>query len=137
MRLEWEALDENTKFFRTHEDPFKEASIRFIQAPDAEEDAPNPALQQTNLEGESLRKFESAVCDARGMWVYFDKVVPQDEEAEAADPKAKGKKAPAKGKPASATEETRPTYGRAWVNLTPLMHPGATKMTQRVFLNQI
>ena len=82
-------------------------------------------------------KFESAVCDARGMWVYFDKVVPQDEEAEAADPKAKGKKAPAKGKPASATEETRPTYGRAWVNLTPLMHPGATKMTQRVFLNQI
>ena len=44
LRQEWESLDENTKFFRTNEDPFKEASIRFMQAPDAEEDAPNPSI---------------------------------------------------------------------------------------------
>lgn len=27
---EWEALDEDTKFFRTCEDPYKEPAVRFV-----------------------------------------------------------------------------------------------------------
>ena len=42
-KADWDALDDNTKFFRTCEDPFKEASIRFLQDTTVE-DAPDPSI---------------------------------------------------------------------------------------------
>ena len=39
-KTEWDALDDNTRFFRTCEDPFKEASVRFLTDA-AVEDAPD------------------------------------------------------------------------------------------------
>ena len=95
-KQDWDALDDNTKFFRTCEDPFKESSVRFL-TDGTVEDAPDPSVQQVELQNEELRTFESSVCDQKGCWVYFDKHVPREEETAAnADPKAK--KAPAKSK---------------------------------------
>ena len=44
-------------------------------------------------------------------------MVPAVPEAEAA---AKGGKAPAKGKGAAVTEELKPCFGKAWINLDDL-----------------
>lgn len=46
------------------------------------------------------------------------------------DPKAKG----AKGGKGPNTEEEKPTYGRAWVDLSLLNDSGETKVKSRVFL---
>lgn len=82
-------------------------------------------------------KFESNVTDHNGCWVYLDKIVPKEEEIVAATGAgAKKPVAPPKGK-AVAVEEVKPTFGRAWIDLTPLMHPGATSLTQRIFVQQI
>lgn len=82
-------------------------------------------------------KFESNVTDNNGCWVFFDKIVPKEDETAAAAGGAAAKKpaAPAKAKNALPTEEAKPTYGKAWLDLTPLMHPGATSLTQRIFLS--
>ena len=94
---DWDALDDNTKFFRTCEDPFKESSIRFL-TDGAVEDAPDPSVQEVELESAALRSFESSVCDQKGCWVYFDKLVPREEDTiTSTDPKA-AKKPPAKSK---------------------------------------
>jgi hypothetical protein len=56
-----------------------------------------------------LRQFESAVCegDRKGCWVYFDKIVPKEEEIP--NPAAKKPIAPPKGKgPAVGVEELKP-----------------------------
>lgn len=134
-RAEWDALDDNTRFFRACEDPFKEASIRFV-ADGTVEDQPDPSVQEAELDSAALRAFESSVCDQKGCWVYFDKHVPREEEAAAgSDPKAK--KPPAKAKTQSPEDIQKPTHGRAWLNLTPLLTPGTQSLTQRVFLSQI
>lgn len=131
-KTDWDALDSNTKFFRTCEDPFRSSSIKFMQD-ETVEDAPDPALQKSDFDETGLRTFESSVCDQRGIWVYFDKIVPQEEETAAnVDPKAK--KAPAKSKAPTSDEVQKPTHGRAWLNLTQLMEPGASCVNQRVFL---
>ena len=122
-RAEWDALDDNTKFFRTCEDPFKEASVRFL-TDGTVEDAPDPSVQEVELENAALRAFESSVCDQKGCWVYFDKLVPrEDETAVSSDPKA-AKKPPAKSKAQNPEDVQKPTHGRAWLNLTPLLSPG-------------
>jgi hypothetical protein len=134
---EWDALDDNTKFFRTCEDPFKEASIRFLFKEDAGEDTPDPSVVDATLVDASLRAFESSVCDQKGCWVYFDKVVPREEETSASiDPKAK-KPAAKASKAVSAEDVQKPTHGRAWLNLMPLLTGGTKQVTQRVFLSQI
>lgn len=132
-KAEWEALDDNTKFFRTCEDPFKEASIRFL-ADTTVEDAPDPSIQELDMQDDQLRSFESSVCDQKGCWVYFDKIVPREEDTvTSSDPKAK--KAPPKNKGAAAEDVQKPTHGRAWLNLTPFLSPGQKTITQRVFLS--
>mmetsp|Transcript_6930 Transcript_6930/g.8301 ORF Transcript_6930/g.8301 Transcript_6930/m.8301 type:complete len:260 (-) Transcript_6930:2418-3197(-) len=132
-KSDWDALDDNTKFFRTCEDPFKEASIRFLKDVSVE-DAPDPSYQENELDEAALRAFESSVCDQKGCWVYFDKIVPRDDEAAAnSDPKAK--KAAPKGKAPTSEEVQKPTHGRAWLNLTPLLTPGVSTLTQRIFLS--
>jgi len=60
LKVEWEGLDENTKFFRTCEDPYKNASIRCVDPVDASlEDASPRNTQAYDLEEAQLREFES------------------------------------------------------------------------------
>lgn len=103
----------------------------------AVEDAPDPSVMSRDFDNAELRAFESSVCDQKGCWVYFDKLVPrEDETVTSTDPKAR--KPPAKAaKTQSAEDVQKPTHGRAWLNLTPLLTPGTTSLTQRVFLSQI
>lgn len=68
-------------------------------APADAEDAPDPSVQDSDLDDGNLRSFESAVCDQKGLWINFDKIVPTTDDAVSSDPKAK--KAPAKGKAAN------------------------------------
>lgn len=84
-------------------------------------------------------KFESNVTDQNGCWIYLDKIVPKDEEPVAAAGAGAAKKPPppAKGKASLPTEEIKPTFGKAWIDLTQLMHPGATTLSQRIFVQQI
>ena len=48
-KTDWDALDDNTRFYRTCEDPFKEASVRFL-TDTAVEDAPDLSTQTAELE---------------------------------------------------------------------------------------
>lgn len=90
--------------------------------------------QSIELQDGALRAFESAVCDhdRMGTWVYLDKIIPKEDE-NAANPAGK-KPAPAKGKPAAAVDELKPQHAKAWLNLVPLMQPGAKSLTQRCML---
>lgn len=104
----------------------------------AEEESRPGNTQEQNIIGAALRKFESQVIDDRGCFIYFDKIVPAEEENH--DEKAGGKKAapkaPAKKQAKDAVvEEAKPTHCRGWFDLTPLMHPGVKSVTQRVFIN--
>ena len=47
----------------------------------------------------------------------------EDETAVSSDPKA-AKKPPAKSKAQNPEDVQKPTHGRAWLNLTPLLSPG-------------
>jgi len=71
-------------------------------------------------------KFESNVSDHFGCWIYLDKIIPKEEEPVVAAGGAKKPPPAAKGKASLPTEEIKPTFGKAWIDLTPLMHPGAT-----------
>lgn len=139
MKAEWEALTDNQKFFRLCEDPYKEPAVRFVKelAASAEGAVVEPPHVQTiELKDDTLRAFESDVCenDAQGCWIYIDKLVPKDDEAAQA-PAGKKAAAPAKGKGApTGAEELKPIHSKGWVDLKPLLHPGAKTFTQRVLL---
>jgi hypothetical protein len=80
-----------------------------------------------------LRSFESSVCDyEKGCWVILEKIVPKEEEAIAGS--AKKPAAPAKGKGPATTEELKPVYAKAWLDLRPLLHPGVKSFHQNIFL---
>ena len=79
-RSEWEALDDNLKFYRTCEDPFKEPRITFLNG-EGQEDLPPINIQETTIAESGLRAFEAAVIDEHGCYVYFDRIVPQEDEA--------------------------------------------------------
>mgnify|MGYP006907001827 CR=1 FL=1 len=49
--------------------------MRFITDP-ALEDAPPANKNEKELKDATLRSFEEMVTDDKGIWVYFDKVVP-------------------------------------------------------------
>ena len=53
------------------------------------EDATPANIQAQDLTDAQLRDFESSVCDNKGCWVYFDKIVPQEEEEKDAAPGGK------------------------------------------------
>jgi len=81
-------------------------------------------VQVIQLKDSQLRSFESSVCDSeKGCWVILEKIVPKEEEAIAGS--AKKPAAPAKGKGPATTEELKPVYAKAWLDLRPLLHPGA------------
>jgi len=82
----------------------------------------------------ALRSFESAICDyEKGCWVHIEKLIPKEEEPPAGSA-AKKPPAPAKGKGPATTEELKPYYAKAWLDLRPLLHPGAKTLSQRIFL---
>ena len=105
-------MDQYTKFFRFNEDPFKEPSIQ--PAVKLETSDQYPSLPLTE---DKLLEFDDLVNEKGGCWVYLDKLPPVEEE----DPK-KAKAPPKGGK--VPTEELKPVYGRAWVNLVTFREPG-------------
>lgn len=136
---EWASLDENQKFFRTCEDATKEPAIRFVSAESRPDDALPSNTAIINLQDAALRHLESSICDTKGMWLYFEKVVPQEDEHAAEKGAPAAKKAPAKAAAKGGTanaEDLKPTYAKGWFNLVPLMHPGVKSLTQRIFLQQ-
>ena len=72
-------------------------------------------------------EFEESIVAEKGCWIFFNKLTPKEEAVP--DPKAKG----AKGKGPN-TEEEKPTFGRAWIDLSLLNDSGETKVKSRVFL---
>ena len=86
-------------------------------------------------QGFELIELEESIIKEGGCWLVLHKVPAQ--EASADDKAAAGgKKAPAKGKGPSA-DDLKPIFGKAWVDLSDLMKPGATYMSKRVFLETI
>lgn len=60
LQEEWDALDEETKFYRTHEDPFKEPSIRFQIEVEDKEDPPAQNDEEPKEEGKEDQHEEEA-----------------------------------------------------------------------------
>ncbi len=75
-----------------------------------------------------LVEFEEFVTHDRGCWIKLNKLPPPEEEI--LDPKAAAaaKKAPPKGAKGAPTEDLKPTYGRAWLNLEDLLVPGGLEI---------
>ena len=66
-----------------------------------------------------------------GCWLRFMKIPPANNEADA----GAAKKPPAKGaKGGAQTEDLKPVFGRAWVNLKELSVNGSIETKQRVYL---
>lgn len=78
-------------------------------------------MTDITLNGSELQRFEREINENRGVWLYFDKLPPAEEDAA-----AKGGKPPA-GKPGAkvggAVEELKPVNGRAWIDLTVFSNP--------------
>ena len=79
--------------------------------------------------------LEEAVIKDKGCWLTLMKV-PQTEPV-ADDKGAAGAKKAAPKKGGQSADEMKPTFGRAWLDLSELSRPGATYMTKRVFLETI
>ena len=80
----------------------------------------------------TLKDLEHQIndTDLRSLKIGVEKLVPVvGEDA------SKGKGA-AKGK-GGATEEAKPIYGEAKLDLTPFMYPGATETLQRCFITTV
>lgn len=86
---------------------------------------------QCEKNGFELIELEEAVKTDGGCWVKFIKV-PNTNPSQA-NPAAGGKGAPAKAKGAP-TDELKPTFSKAWMDLSELQKPGSMKTTVRVFL---
>lgn len=55
-----------------------------------------------------------------GCWIYIEKLVPKEEENPAQAQATKKPAPPVKGKgPATGIEDLKPSYSKAWLNLTP------------------
>ena len=136
---EWDALDENERFFRSNEDIYKEPCIRFqrtvTEDPEEEGGEPTvydvPRMIESEKNGAQLLSLEESVKGEKGCWLFFNKLVLQGEEdpaAAAADPKKKA--APKGGKP----EEVKNAFAVGWFDLADLAEPGETEVERRVFL---
>ena len=116
MKYWEEQLSEQERFQLFCEDRFREPKVFFTGAEN------QPLVLEVPLSGQDLQAFEREVSDKRGVWLYFDKLPPSEEEAA-----AKGGKPPA-GKPgakpgAPAGEELKPVNGKIWIDLTQFTDP--------------
>lgn len=86
-----------------------------------------PNCIEVELTADEVMRLESDTVDNQGCWVYFDKLVPKEEDAVTQQATSQKKTAPSKGKPTGVpVEEAKPVFARAWLDLTPLLHPGGT-----------
>lgn len=116
-QAEWDSLDEDTKFYRTYEDKYKQPCIRFE----------NNSKEIEKAEDE-LVVFEEHVFDDNGDWLYFLKTVTLTEEEIAKLKKTKSKN--------PKIEDLNPVFMRAWIDYSTLSIPGTTELVQRSKLEQ-
>ena len=107
---EWNALDEQTRFYKTYEDKYKHPFIKFE----------NNEVQTEKSE-EALVIFEDRVNEDKGDWLYFVKQVMLSEEEIAKLKKAKPKNA----------DLYNSIVTKTWVDYTPFLTPGTTETIQR------
>ena len=79
-------------------------------------------------QGFELIEIEEAIKNDGGCWLKFMKLPAPEAPAEE---KGGKKAAPKKGQ---NVDDLKPTFGKAWVDLTELKKPGANTITQRVAL---
>lgn len=116
---EWESLDEETKFYITMEDIYKNPCIVWEKDQGHTEARRFKTYSQKVIKSEeSLVEFEEFVEDAKGFYMDVFKIPKPVEE----DPKKK------KGK---TVEEVKPVHARAWVNLNMLTRPGCSSTNVR------
>jgi len=125
-KAEWDALDADTKFYRTMENCNKEASLKFCQTNDKNEVSITTATGE--LKENTLAIFEEYVNQEQGCWIVFDKIPPLDEDD-------KKKKPPAGKKPVGEPEKM--IRGKAWINLADFIKQGGIQTEQRVYLETV
>lgn len=84
-------------------------------------------------QGFELIELEEAITRNQGCWLILSKCPAIEAPAEE---KAGGKKAAAKKGQANA-EDLKPIFGKAWLDLSDLNQPGATKTSKRVYIETI
>ena len=113
----WDALDEKTKFYRTYEDKYKHACIRF-----------ETNFQEIEKIEDNLVVLEERVFDDKGDWLNFLKTVTLTEEEVI---KIR------KGKPKGLKLDDLNTVNmRAWVDYTEFLTPGTVEIIQRCKIEQ-
>jgi len=114
---EWDQLDEETKFYRTYEDPYKHPSLKFEK---------NNSASSTK-EGEDLVIFEENV-ELGGDWLYFTRFanLPEDKIAQLRKQKPKGLN----------ILDLNPCLMKAWVDLSDFQTPGQQTVIKRCKLQQ-
>lgn len=115
---EWDKLDEETKFYRTYEDKFKQPSLQFENK-----------VAAGDKEGQDLVILEERIFDDKGDWIYFSKGPTSTEEEIAKMRKAKPKNL--------NLNDLNPVIMRAWVNFEEFSNPGQAEITQRCKLEQV
>ncbi len=128
VQAEWDALDEDTKFYRTKENPNKEPWLAFLKENEKGEQI--AAVSTAELHEGSLAVFEEYVNQEHGCWLVFDKLLPPEEEG---DKKHKSKPAK-KGAP---VEADKPARGKAWIKFDDLAKQGGIETEQRVFFQTV
>eukprot|EP00826_Nyctotherus_ovalis_P022722 TRINITY_DN1755_c0_g1_i7.p1 TRINITY_DN1755_c0_g1~~TRINITY_DN1755_c0_g1_i7.p1 ORF type:complete len:889 (-),score=345.58 TRINITY_DN1755_c0_g1_i7:148-2814(-) len=122
-QAEWDALDEDTKFYRTCEDPCKEPRVTFARV---DEESKEMVLPSHELREAELTAIEEYVAQEQGCWLVFNKI-PKAEEDE------KKKKAPKKG----LVEVEKLIRGRAWLSLADFAKQGGVETEQRIYLETV
>ncbi len=84
-KAEWDALDSETQFYLTQEDPYKEPKMGFEAANDKGELVPN--VKTVELKDMPLTQFVEYVNQDRGCWLYLDRLLPVEDEKDKKKPK--------------------------------------------------
>jgi hypothetical protein len=112
---EWNALDEQTQFYRTKEDPTKGPWITYPNGKN---------LQSIKKTGDELVELDEDINYNEGFFIEFGKVPPPDEDVKKR-PKPKG----------ISIDEVKPINCVCWIDLREFKNkPGLTEITQRSFL---
>ncbi|EGR30045.1 tetratricopeptide repeat protein [Ichthyophthirius multifiliis] len=115
---EWNALDEQTRYFLTQEDKYKCPWINWEKS--------ECSLQKQGLQ---LVVLEERVFDEKGEYIYFMKYPTLTEEELVKIKKSKPKNL--------NLIDLNPILMRAWVDLSEFQNPGTITITQRCFIQQV
>jgi hypothetical protein len=124
----WESQTEQERFQLYFEDRFREPKVYFASqaAPTPDVSSPRqsePGSLDITLSGAELQKFEKEVYEQKGIWIYFDKLPPAEEDAAAKGAKPPAGKAGGAKPGLGAGEELKPVNGKVWLDLTVLTDP--------------